>query len=572
MLKNKIILNYTNIKQIGQGGNAIVYFAEEINTKEKVAIKVLNHNDKDKLKRFNREIKFLKEHNNEHITKYISDGIYEGKHYHICEYYSKNLRSEIQKDYTWAQKIDFIIQIAIGLEYLHDNNIYHRDLKPENIYVDENDKLVIGDFGLINNEMDSLTKKGDRIANAFYAAPEQLIKNNAENLNDKVDIFAFGKIINEFFTNTNISGTEFKNIEEKHPFLYELDRLVSSMIMYNSYNRPGIKSVLYRLKIIKEKINSELKKIQGDLECFEDVSKENIQKISEDLYYAKMLYANYNSTDFKAFDCNWHLEYSYSVKQELENLCFNELAYDVVLSKFLYEGAVGLKHKHLDIENKLNDRKLHEEFINLLQKYPLGLKYERFVNQMIRYFNSCCDYHAREIIEDIPRKWKEIRKNIIDAPILWLLREVKSLIKENTEFFSNNNLTENIKLIRINSENIGEYKPLLNDSLLKQTQQNNLKILENLNVSSYITTFIEQKSGKYDLIFNDEKQYEKFKDACFNAPFVEKYSGETKYSDERLVYYEDISDIFGEKHKYEDFIKLSIDSCDLNKIKELLRK
>ena len=68
--------------------------------------------------------------------------------------------------------LNIIIQICIGLKIIHENKIIHRDLTPDNIFIDKNNKIKIGDFGIskILAENNEYTKS--RVGKFHYFAPE----------------------------------------------------------------------------------------------------------------------------------------------------------------------------------------------------------------------------------------------------------------------------------------------------------------------------------------------------------------------------------------------------------------
>ena len=111
---------------------------------------------------------------------------------------------------------DIIIQICEALKIIHENEIIHRDLTPDNIFIDKNNKIKIGDFGIAKILTTSNNYTISRIGKEHYFAPE-IIK--GEKYNNKIDIYSLGCIIYELFTlneyyNDNNSDDTFIGIKE----------------------------------------------------------------------------------------------------------------------------------------------------------------------------------------------------------------------------------------------------------------------------------------------------------------------------------------------------------------------
>ncbi|MDP3399469.1 MAG: serine/threonine-protein kinase, partial [Bacteroidales bacterium] len=291
-------INYSLIKTVGNGGSAVVWKAHS--NGYNYAIKFIDSNDKNKVKRFNKELGFCKNNLNKNIVSIIADGVFEGIQYYIMPLYPKTLRNIIDDEQDADVLVKYLLQLCYAVKFIHKHreNIIHRDIKPENILIDGK-QLVLADFGIAHFKDSSLTQENDLLANRNYLAPEQKIKNNAKNVGKQADIYALGLIINECFTKQKPVGSSFKNIADNYPLFYEFDTLVFNMIRQNANERFSIDIVIAELKIISGRIRQDLLKLKGRL--LDDnyplnISKRSlniiIQRASEDLLFAKTVFKN----------------------------------------------------------------------------------------------------------------------------------------------------------------------------------------------------------------------------------------------------------------------------------------
>ena len=114
-----------------------------------------------------------------------------------------------ESDINYAPEIKRLFaQMVSALNYMHTKNLIHRDLKPANVFLDRNNNIKLGDFGLARNfkgfkeSPDSATvptEEGDlqmsqNIGTPFYMAPEQ---RNSGRYDSRVDMYSLGLILLE---------------------------------------------------------------------------------------------------------------------------------------------------------------------------------------------------------------------------------------------------------------------------------------------------------------------------------------------------------------------------------------
>ena len=153
-IKIKMENGYKILKKLGEGGFGIVYLIEKDN--QQYALKQYKIRlKKEEIEQYKNIINVLSKINNEYLIKYYYSFMENNIFNILMEYAGDNdLKKFIQnykdKDEFIDEKIirDIIIQICKGLKEIHDNKIIHRDLTPDNIFIDKNNKIKIGDFGI----------------------------------------------------------------------------------------------------------------------------------------------------------------------------------------------------------------------------------------------------------------------------------------------------------------------------------------------------------------------------------------------------------------------------------------
>ncbi|MEO8575516.1 MAG: protein kinase [Gemmatimonadales bacterium] len=172
---------YRIIKEVGRGGMATVYLAEDLRHGRDVAVKVLHPDLSSALgsDRFLREIRLAARLNHPHILPLFDSGEADGFLYYVMPFIvGESLRDFLNREGRISIDQACTITRSIGgaLDYAHRNHIVHRDIKPENIMMNEGEAMVM-DFGIAKAltaaSADTLTQIGMVVGTPAYVSPEQ---------------------------------------------------------------------------------------------------------------------------------------------------------------------------------------------------------------------------------------------------------------------------------------------------------------------------------------------------------------------------------------------------------------
>ncbi|MCD0459200.1 serine/threonine-protein kinase [Roseiconus lacunae] len=200
--------DYRIIREIGRGGMAIVFEAEQQSLHRRVALKVFPaqaFEDTDHLVRFEREAKMVAGLYHHNIVPVYGTGVQDGLHYFVMQLIEgqtldqftlgikrkKNESdfaptTEVLSEYIdpvsmqrgrsyWHRVAEIGQQVAEALDYAHQRGILHRDIKPSNLMLDSDWRVWVTDFGLASEVAhDPISRTGDIVGTLPYMAPERL--------------------------------------------------------------------------------------------------------------------------------------------------------------------------------------------------------------------------------------------------------------------------------------------------------------------------------------------------------------------------------------------------------------
>lgn len=200
----KATVNFTTL--IGQGAFGPVYKAQML-TGETVAVKVLATDSRQGEKEFHAEVMLLGRLHHRNLVNLVGYCAEKGQRMLIYVYMSRgclasHLYSEKLEPLCWELRVQIALDVARGLEYLHDGAVppvIHRDIKSSNILLDGSMRARVADFGLSREEM--VSKHASNIRGTFgYLDPEYI---STRAFTKKSDVYSYGVLLFELVAGRN---------------------------------------------------------------------------------------------------------------------------------------------------------------------------------------------------------------------------------------------------------------------------------------------------------------------------------------------------------------------------------
>ena len=206
-LRRALADRYAIERELGAGGMATVYLADDLRHDRKVAIKVLRPDLAASLgsERFLREIKIAAGLHHPHIVPLYDSGDASDFLYYVMPYeQGQSLRDRLVRDVELpvAETIRLLCNVVDALAHAHEAGVVHRDIKPENIMLSGQHALVT-DFGVAKaiheaTGRQQLTSAGVALGTPAYMAPEQAVAD--PHVDHRADIYAVGAVAYEMLT------------------------------------------------------------------------------------------------------------------------------------------------------------------------------------------------------------------------------------------------------------------------------------------------------------------------------------------------------------------------------------
>jgi serine/threonine protein kinase len=240
--------HYRVLRQIGYGGMATVYLAEDINLGREVAVKIFwprPGETQDFLRRFAREARVLAQLDHPNILPVYDYGEQDGFAYLVTPYLPGGTLKDllkVRKALPPSEVLRLAAPMLNGLQYAHERGLIHRDIKPANMLFKADGSLVLADFGLVKvtsstgdsgAQFDMTNQTRTAVTGTpEYMSPEQI----AGKATQASDIYAVGIVLYEMlagkrpFTSDSMVGVLMQQTHEQPRPMRESNPFISPQL------------------------------------------------------------------------------------------------------------------------------------------------------------------------------------------------------------------------------------------------------------------------------------------------------------------------------------------------------
>jgi len=194
---------YAVESELGHGGMAVVFLAQDLKQRRPVAVKVLRPELAAAIgaERFLREIAIAARLTHPHILPLYDSGEADGLLFYVTPYIEgESLRDRLarERQLPVEDAVEITRQVASALSHAHSHDVVHRDIKPDNILL-QGEEVVVADFGIARAITaaggEKLTETGIAVGTPVYMSPEQAMAEPT--LDGRSDVYSLGCVLYE---------------------------------------------------------------------------------------------------------------------------------------------------------------------------------------------------------------------------------------------------------------------------------------------------------------------------------------------------------------------------------------
>lgn len=194
------------LREVGRGGMGVVYEAEQISLKRRVALKVLRYGGSgpEAMQRFRREAETVAELHHTNIVPIFAIGCEGDVHYYAMQFIDGSSLAQLAEEAMESGNriaprdlAGWALQTSEALAHAHQRGVVHRDVKPSNLILDPGGRIWLTDFGLAKRADDvTLSVAGALLGTPRYMSPEQA-EAMSRPVDHRTDIYSLGATLYE---------------------------------------------------------------------------------------------------------------------------------------------------------------------------------------------------------------------------------------------------------------------------------------------------------------------------------------------------------------------------------------
>jgi serine/threonine-protein kinase len=205
-LQSALADRYRIEREVGSGGMATVYLAQDLRHDRKVALKLMRPELSAVIgaERFLAEIKLTANLQHPHILPLFDSGEADGCLFYVMPFIEgESLRDRLnrEKQLPVPDAVRIATEVASALDYAHRHKVVHRDIKPENILLHDG-RALVADFGIAlaasKASGSRMTETGMSLGTPHYMSPEQAM--GEREITARSDVYALGAVLYEMLT------------------------------------------------------------------------------------------------------------------------------------------------------------------------------------------------------------------------------------------------------------------------------------------------------------------------------------------------------------------------------------